>query len=48
MIQRSEEFTHEVNTAPEVLHEGEINKQLQFLIEGLSTICKAKIMFNMM
>ena len=41
MIQRSEEFTHEVNTMPGMLHEGEIDKQVQFLIEKLSAISKA-------
>ena len=28
IIQRSEEFTHEVNTTSGMLHEGEIDKQL--------------------
>jgi len=41
MIQRSEEFTHEVNTTPGMLQEGEIDKQLQFLIEKLSAISRA-------
>ena len=41
MIQRAEEFTHEVNTTRGMLHEGEIDKQVQFLIEKLSAISKA-------
>jgi len=41
MIQISEEFTHEVNAMPRMLHEGEIDKQLHFLIEKLSVISRA-------
>ena len=43
MIQTLEELTHEVNTAPGMLHEREIDKQLQFLIEKLSAISRANL-----
>ena len=42
MIERAEEFTHEVNRyMPGMLQEGEIDKQLQFPIEKLSAISRA-------
>ena len=47
MIQRSEEFTHEVNTTPGMLHEGEIDKELQFLIEKFSAFPELTSMYNM-